>query len=97
MTDKNRRDSPTPKNDHLDHTNQDDALPPNSASSTDNVVDKLGEATVSVSEVVDIYDGEGIDPEYQAKSHAISCAIQQIGMGRYQVRGPEVFECIPLK
>ncbi|KAF9647905.1 MFS general substrate transporter [Thelephora ganbajun] len=41
-------------------------------------------AKSSVSTLVDIYDSEAIDPEYQVKSHAISCAIQQIGMGRYQ-------------
>ena len=59
-----------------------------------------GRTATSVSTLVDIYDGEAVDPAYQAKSHAISCAIQQIGMGRYQVRklyqvrGPRV---VPLK
>jgi hypothetical protein len=35
--------------------------------------------------VVDIYESGSIDPVYQAKAHLVSCAIQQIGMGRYQV------------
>lgn len=43
-------------------------------------------AAPSLSTLVDIYDGESVDPVYQAKSHAISCAIQEIGMGKYQVR-----------
>jgi len=63
-----------------------EALPRSSASSADDVVGQLGRTTPSVSTLVDIYDGEAVDPAYQAKSHAISCAIQQIGMGRYQVR-----------
>ena len=44
--------------------------------------------TPLASTLVDIYDSAAIDPVYQAKSHAISCAVQQIGMGRYQVRLP---------
>jgi len=47
-----------------------------------------GTAVPSVPMLVNIYDSEAIDPAYQPKSHAISCAIQELGMGRYQVRGP---------
>ena len=61
--------------------------PQRSAHSTDNAAVALGmTATPSVSTLVDIYDSGTVDPVYQAKSHAISCAIQEIGMGRYQVR-----------
>ena len=59
-------------------------LPQGSAHRTDNAAAALG--APSVSTLVDIYDSETVDPAYQAKSHAISCAIQEIGMGRYQVR-----------
>ena len=60
--------------------------PRSSASSTDDLVAQPSRTATSVSTLVDIYDGEAVDPTYQAKSHAISCAIQQMGMGRYQVR-----------
>ena len=58
-----------------------------SGPSVDNAPVTLGTtAAPSVSTLVDIYGSGTIDPAYQAKSHAISCAIQEIGMGRYQVR-----------
>ena len=89
MTDQKSHDRPTPKSGlspraDVDLTNVHEKLPPDS---TDNEAVALGAtATPSVSTLVDIYDGEAIDPAYQAKSHAISCAIQDLGMGRYQVR-----------
>jgi len=64
-------------------------FPRGSASNTDDVVAQLGRIAPLELKLVDIYDSEAVlDPAYQAKSHTISCAIQQIGMGRYQVRCP---------
>ena len=83
MTSKSSHDSPRVGVDPADGYG---TLPRSSASSTDDVVAQLDRTKPSVSKLVDIYDGEAVDPAYQAKSHAISCAIQQIGMGRYQVR-----------
>ena len=35
----------------------------------------------------DLYEDEGsVDPVYQAKAHVLNQAIQEIGMGKYQVR-----------
>lgn len=34
----------------------------------------------------DIYEEGSVDPVYQAKARLLSAAIQEIGMGRYQVR-----------
>ena len=92
MSDQKSYGSPTsntnlPLQADVNYANVHENLPP-SANSTDNLAVNLVEASRSVSTLVDIYDGEAIDPAYQAKSHAISCAIQQIGMGRYQVRSP---------
>lgn len=49
-------------------------------------------AAPSAFTLVDIYGSDTVDPEYQAKSHAISCAIQEIGIGRYQVRLRDLFD-----
>lgn len=38
----------------------------------------------------DIYEDGTIDPVYQAKARLLNSAIQEIGMGRYQVRRPTV-------
>ena len=38
----------------------------------------------------DIYEDGSIDPVYQAKAHVLNAAIQEIGMGRYQVSRPIV-------
>lgn len=35
--------------------------------------------------LVDLYDGTSIDPVYHAKARILNEAIQNIGMGRYQV------------
>ena len=35
--------------------------------------------------LVDLYEDDSIDPVYQAKARVINQAIQDIGMGRYQV------------
>ena len=91
MTGKSSHDSPNPDDKQspqvdVNPSNVYETLPRSSASSTDDVVAQLGSTKPPVSKLVDIYDGEAVDPAYQAKSHAISCAIQQIGMGRYQVR-----------
>ena len=92
MTDQKSHDQPTPKSGFslradVDPANVHEKLPPGSAGNTENAAIAFGmTATPSMSTLVDIYDGEAIDPEYQAKSHAISCAIQELGMGRYQVR-----------
>jgi len=90
MTGKSTHGSPSPNHKPspqvgVDPTDVYGTFPRRSASSTDDA--QLGRTKPSVSKLVDIYDGEDVDPAYQAKSHAISCAIQQIGMGRYQVRG----------
>jgi hypothetical protein len=34
---------------------------------------------------VDLFSDETVDPVYQAKSHVLNQAIQEIGMGKYQV------------
>ena len=34
---------------------------------------------------VDLFSDENVDPVYQAKSHVLNQAIQEIGMGKYQV------------
>ena len=92
MTNQKSHDPPTPKSDlsprvGINPANVRETLPQSSVN-TDGAAVPLGAtATPSVSTLVDIYDSGAIDPAYQAKSHAISCAIQEIGMGRYQVRG----------
>ena len=48
------------------------------------------EKTVSVESIEtkvqeDLYEEGSIDPIYQAKAHVLNRAIQEIGMGRYQV------------
>jgi|SRR5882762_7937716 len=35
--------------------------------------------------LIDLYEDAPIDPVYQAKAHILNQAIQEIGMGRYQV------------
>ena len=87
MNDQNGHDPPTSKSD----------LPPK-ASGNSQHVDGLAGPTSNISNVTpvpgapststlaDIYDSEAIDPEYRAKSHVVSLAIQEIGMGKYQVR-----------
>jgi len=94
MTDQKSHDPPTWKNSlsprvDADAVNVDKKLPPGSANSADNAPVALGGSTTpSVPTLIHIYDSEAIDPAYQAKSHAISCAIQELGMGRHQVYGP---------
>ena len=92
MTDQGSHSSPIPT---IHVLSQADADPPpaqekldvgNSASAVSEVME-----THLASTLVDIYDAGVVDPVYQAKSHAISCAIQKIGMGRYQVRA-SIFE-----
>lgn len=34
----------------------------------------------------DLYEDGSVDPVYQAKARLLNCAIQEIGMGKYQVR-----------
>ena len=34
---------------------------------------------------VDLFSDETVDPVYQAKAHVLNQAIQEIGMGKYQV------------
>ena len=43
---------------------------------------------VLIAESRDVYDGEesGVDPIYHAKARILNQAIQEIGMGKYQVR-----------
>jgi hypothetical protein len=43
-------------------------------------------ATVQHPEMEDIYDEGSVDPVYQAKSRVLNRALQEIGMGKYQVR-----------
>ena len=94
MADQKNHDLSTPKSDlpprvDVNPANVYETLRSGSANSADNVAVTLGVATTpSVPTLVDIYDNGAIDPAYQAKSHAISCAIQEIGMGKYQVRSP---------
>jgi len=40
----------------------------------------------TVLEMEDIYDEGSVDPVYQAKSRVLNRALQEIGMGKYQVR-----------
>ena len=35
--------------------------------------------------LVDLFSNETVDPVYQAKAHILNQAIQEIGMGKYQV------------
>jgi len=42
--------------------------------------------TVTVLGVEDIYDEGSVDPVYQAKARVLNRALQEIGMGKYQVR-----------
>jgi hypothetical protein len=85
MADEKSHPSSTPKDDLL----QVGTTSPHSrekSNPTNNVTADIGAAAVpSVLTLVDIYDSDTIDPVYRAKSHAISCAIQEIGIGRYQV------------
>ena len=37
---------------------------------------------------VDLFSDETVDPVYQAKAHILNQAIQEIGMGKYQVSYP---------
>jgi hypothetical protein len=37
---------------------------------------------------VDLFSDETVDPVYQAKAHILNQAIQEIGMGKYQVSCP---------
>ena len=36
-------------------------------------------------QVIDLFADEAVDPVYQAKAHVLNRAIQEIGMGKYQV------------
>jgi len=53
---------------------------------TDNIDDFVTSPTNNM-DVPDLYtsDDESVDPVYRAKSHLLTEAIQDIGMGRYQV------------
>lgn len=42
-------------------------------------------ANADTRHLVDLYEDDSIDPVYQAKARVINRAIQDIGMGRYQV------------
>jgi len=105
MVNQKSHNPPTPNSDlsppvGVGPANAHEKLSPGSVNSVDNAMATLGvtAATPSVSTLVDIYDSETVDPVYQAKSHAISCAIQELGMGRYQVCGPcRVCERVPLR
>ena len=44
------------------------------------------QSTVTVLVIEDIYDDGSVDPVYQAKAHVLNRALQEIGMGKYQVR-----------
>jgi hypothetical protein len=39
----------------------------------------------------DLHDEGSVDPVYQAKARLLNYALQEIGMGRYQVRFPTDF------
>ena len=41
----------------------------------------------------DIYEEGSVDPVYQAKARLLNAAIQEIGMGRYQVRALCLNQC----
>ena len=50
-------------------------------------VQHLGmQSTVTILIMEDIYDDGSVDPVYQAKAHVLNRALQEIGMGKYQVR-----------
>ena len=40
------------------------------------------------SSTIDLFEDGSVDPVYQAKAHVLNAAIQEIGMGKYQVRVP---------
>lgn len=40
----------------------------------------------SAAKIVDIYDDDAVDPVYRAKVHVLNGAMQEVGMGKYQVR-----------
>lgn len=41
--------------------------------------------TIEIKQQEDLYEEGSIDPVYQAKAHVLNRAIQETGMGRYQV------------
>lgn len=42
----------------------------------------------------DIYEDGTVDPVYQAKARLLNRAIQEIGMGKYQVGAQSILPCI---
>ena len=42
----------------------------------------------------DVYAGDGLDPVYQAKARILNDALQEIGMGKYQVSNFFLFNTI---
>lgn len=50
------------------------------------IVDSDDSETTSVISRPDLYEEGAVDPVYRAKAHLLSNAIQEIGMGKYQVR-----------
>ena len=41
---------------------------------------------------VDLFSDETVDPVYQAKAHILNQAIQEIGMGKYQVGFQQIMQ-----
>ena len=52
--------------------------------SHENVHDLPSKSTILAKE--DLHDEGSVDPVYQAKARILNNALQEIGMGRYQVR-----------
>jgi len=44
-------------------------------------------------QLTDLYEDASIDPTYQAKAHILNRAIQEIGMGKYQVGSHNLVFC----
>ena len=63
-------------------------MPPDSKSlfsAPSPLLEQLPDDTPITGPVVDLYEEGFNDPIYQAKAHILNRAIQDIGMGRYQV------------
>jgi hypothetical protein len=56
----------------------------NNSSESDRDSEKIP-ATAIQAETKDLYTDDAVDPTYQAKARILNNAIQEIGMGKYQV------------
>jgi hypothetical protein len=61
---------------------------PQGSSEGDTVSEKKGDTLVTEirAETQNILTDDAVDPIYKAKAHILNNALQEIGMGKYQVR-----------